>query len=87
VSPPADLWYQLPRQGKKFPQAEGIIRVDDIQQMMGGSASLQGRGFGGANVQATVHLPAVGVDYLAAKLLTESDRQSGFAGGGGANDG
>jgi len=55
--------------------------------MMGGSASLQGRGFGGANVQVTVHLPAVGVDYLAAKLLTESDRQSGFAGGGGANDG
>ncbi len=85
--PLANIFYQLPCHAEECPQAEWIIGVGDIQQMMGDSALLQGGGFGSTNVHVAVHLPAVGVDYLATKSPAESNRQAGFAGGGGANYG
>lgn len=55
--------------------------------MMRGLLLLVGGGLGGADVQVSVDLTAIGVDDFPVELLGQLNRQPGLAGGGGPDDG
>ena len=63
-----------------------VVPVFSGQQVVGGLVELFGGGFPGADVHVEVDLAAVGVDYLAVKLLSQGHCQPGFAHGRGADD-
>ncbi len=82
-----DLLYGLAGQVQVKGQAELLIGLYDIQEVVGCQSALLLRGLGGPDVHVAVHLAAVGVDYLSMKGLAQPKGQLTLASGGGAYDG
>jgi len=68
-------------------QAEIIIGVNDIDEVMGnGGQFLRGR-LGRADIQVAVDLPAIGADDFAGEMPGQPEGQAAFTDAGGADDG
>ena len=64
-----------------------LTGIDVVKAVMRDVEPPSGAGFGGADVETPVDLPAVGADNLAAEQPGEFERPVGLAAGGGAHHG
>ena len=67
-------------------QAEILIGINYINQMMGYKRKFFRSRFSGANVQIAVNLPAINTHYLPGKKLGQMQGQSALADAGRTND-
>ena len=74
-------------QREEMGQAELLVRVRHVVEMVGEAGAVFERGLGRADVHAPVDLAAVDVDDLAAVTPGQLQGQCAFADAGGANDG
>jgi hypothetical protein len=68
VAPP-DIGDGLAGQFLKLGQAESIVWIYYVNQMMADEGQLFAAGFGGADVHMAVYLAAIGADYLCVESL------------------
>ncbi len=64
-----------------FGGGEGLVRRDDVDQVVRGGGALGGTGLGGADVHVAVDLAAVRADDLAVERVCQLDRQGRLAAG------
>jgi len=67
-------------------QRPGVIRVSNVDQVVGDARTFFGRGFGGANVHATVEEARVGADDFSIPALGYLNGDLSFANGSRADD-
>ncbi len=73
----------FPKQGR----AVILIRIQEVNQMMGDKFPLCGRRLGGADIHPAVDLHRIGAEDLPLKPSREAKSQRGFSGGGGPDNG
>ena len=69
-----------------FSSGEGLVGVDDVDEVMRDAGALFGGGLGGAQVHAAVDSDGVAGDDFALEAFGESEREGGFAGAGRAEE-
>ena len=73
-------------QWEKRAQAKILAGIKNVQKVVRDLGAVLGCGLGGADVHMPVDLPAVGVDDLPGKRLSQGHRQPGLTDSGGAYD-
>ena len=74
------------RQAGVFAGGEELVGIQDIDQVMGNTATLGQRQFGSADIKVAIHLERVAVDNFSVELFRKQKCQIALSGSGGTGD-